>query len=311
MPGAYAHITLVNRLKDTKRLERLDGFPGEAIASVFDYFKFCELGAVSPDYPYLVLGDSGVNRWADLMHYTRTGDLIKAGVARVRVLQGEARRKGITWLLGYAAHVAADMTIHPVIELKVGTYAENKTDHRICEMHQDAYIFQRLNLGEIGLSEHFDSGIRRCNDSQDDKTLDRDIGALWTGMLRDVHTAEFGANVPDPALWHRRFLVIVDKIAEEGNRLLPLARHVAADLGLTYPAAKDIQEEYIDGLAVPQQDRLSYDEVFERAVTNSGGLWQAIARNVYNTAPDELAQIGNWSLDTGRDDEQHNLVFWG
>lgn len=313
MPGTYAHITLVNILKATSRLEQLDGFPVEAITAVLDYFKFCELGAVSPDYPYLVLGNAHANRWADFMHLTRTGDLVKAGVARVRGLQGEAQRKGLTWLLGYAAHIAADVTVHPVIELKVGTYEQNKTAHRVCEMHQDAYIFQRLNLGEVGISEHLDSGIGRCNDSQDKKNLDHDIVALWTGMLRDVHTDEFSANAPDPALWHRGFLLMVEKIAEEGNRLLPIARHVAADVaGLTYPAVEDIdKEEFIDSLAVPPQGWMSYDEIFERAVTNTGGLWLAIARNVFGDAPAELAQIGNWSLDTGRDDEQHNLVFWG
>jgi len=50
--------------------------------------------------------------------------------------------------------VVADVTIHPILELKVGSYAEHKMGHRTCEMHQDAYIFQRLNLGDVGLSEH-------------------------------------------------------------------------------------------------------------------------------------------------------------
>jgi hypothetical protein len=311
MPGAYAHITLANTLKETSRLEQLDGFPNEAIAAVLDYFKFCELGAVSPDYPYLVVGNTAANRWADLMHYTRTGDLILAGIAAVRALQGEAQRKCLAWLLGYAAHVAADVTIHPVVELKVGTYAENKTDHRICEMNQDAYIFQRLNLGEIGLSEHLDSGIGGCCVSPDDKTLDYDISTLWTAMLRTIHAGEFAENGPDPALWHRKFLVMVDTIAEEGNRLLPLARHVAVDLGLTYPAAGEIMDEYLHGLAVPTRGKLGYDEIFDRAVANASQVWRTIASNVYGTAANELVQIGNWNLDTGRDDDRHNLVFWG
>ena len=42
MPGAYAHITLVNILKETERLEGIAGFPVEAITAVLDYFKFCE-----------------------------------------------------------------------------------------------------------------------------------------------------------------------------------------------------------------------------------------------------------------------------
>ena len=47
MPGAYAHITHVNLIREPARLESR-GFPSEAIVSLLDYFRFCELGAVSP-----------------------------------------------------------------------------------------------------------------------------------------------------------------------------------------------------------------------------------------------------------------------
>lgn len=72
MPAAYAHITLVNILRETHRLQAIPGLPREAIAAVLDYFKFCELGAVSPDYPYLAIGDANTANWADLMHYEKT-----------------------------------------------------------------------------------------------------------------------------------------------------------------------------------------------------------------------------------------------
>ncbi len=68
MPGAYAHMTLVNVRKEPQSLEAIPGFPADAISAVLDYFKFCELGAVSPDYPYLAIGDPGAARWADAMH---------------------------------------------------------------------------------------------------------------------------------------------------------------------------------------------------------------------------------------------------
>ena len=68
MPGAYVHITLVNELKTTPILENIFGSLTQAITSVLDYFKFCELGAVSPDYPYLVIGDSNAAKWTDMMH---------------------------------------------------------------------------------------------------------------------------------------------------------------------------------------------------------------------------------------------------
>jgi hypothetical protein len=52
MPGAYTHLTPVNLIREPARLEN-QGFTPEAVVSLPDYFRFCELGAVSPDYPYL------------------------------------------------------------------------------------------------------------------------------------------------------------------------------------------------------------------------------------------------------------------
>ena len=49
MPGAYAHITLVSMLREPARLEANPSFPVTAIPALLDYFKYCELGAVSPD----------------------------------------------------------------------------------------------------------------------------------------------------------------------------------------------------------------------------------------------------------------------
>ena len=79
MPTAYAHITLVNVLKEPRRLQRIPGFPKAAIAAILDYLKFCELGAVSLDYPYLAVWDNDAKKWADEMHYNLTGAMIHAG----------------------------------------------------------------------------------------------------------------------------------------------------------------------------------------------------------------------------------------
>jgi hypothetical protein len=201
------------------------------------------------------------------------------------------------------------VTIHPVVELKVGEYKGHEKPHRICEMHQDAHIFQRLNLGEVGLSEHLDSGIAACRDAADPDLLDRDIVSLWTGMLQDVHLQEFAANPPDIDKWHRRFKFVIDKIAEEGDRLIPFARHLGVDSGLMYPAKGDIDPQFIKDLATPSGKK-DYDEIFEAAIGNVGNVWQMAASGATQGQKTYLARIGNWNLDTGRD-ENERLVFWG
>lgn len=307
MPGAYTHITLVNELKEPLRLEAIPGFNVDAITSVLDFFKFCELGVVSPDYPYLAIDDSNATKWADLMHYIRTGDMIKAGVKHVSRLQGDNKRKAFAWLLGYSAHVATDVTIHPVVELKVGPYAENKTAHRVCEMHQDAYIFQRLNLGQVGLSEHLDSGIWGCCEANSNR-LDLVISRLWDSMLRETYPQEFNSNPPDIDKWHRRFKLMVDEIGEEGNHLMPIARHVAVDCGLTYPACEAVDPQYIKSLKVPK-GRMGYDAIFDKAIDSTGSVWSLIAKGVFGGDDTYLARIGDWNLDTGKD-ANGKYVFW-
>ncbi|MEW5858674.1 MAG: zinc dependent phospholipase C family protein [Cyanobacteriota bacterium] len=230
MPGAYAHITLVNLLRDTRRLERIPGLPTEAIPAVLDYLKFCELGSVSPDYPYLSIGDTDAKKWADQMHKHKSGDMLKSGVKNLMEFSGEAKRKGLAWLMGYAAHVVADVTVHPVIEMKVGEYESNKRPHRVCELNQDAYIFPRLNLGGIGLSEYLKSGISKCCNTNNSRKLDKDIRELWISMLRDTYPEEFKTNPPKINKWHSVFKWVVDKVVEEGNRLFPFARHLAVRL---------------------------------------------------------------------------------
>ena len=306
MPGAYAHITLVNLAREPARLEAGPGMPDAAALALGRWFKYCELGAVSPDYPYLVL-KGAATAWADLMHYERTGDMVKAGVEAVRGLSGFDREKAFAWLLGYAAHVITDTTIHPVIELKVGPYAQNKVAHRRCEMHQDAYIFSRMNLGGVGLSEHLDSGISSCGPA--DGSLEPVIAGTWREMLRRCHAGPFAANSPDIDGWHRAFQRMVDKIAEEGNRLLPVARHVAVNCGLTYPNPGEIDKpEYIDSLVTPQGP-LPYDRVFDKALDHVVEGWHLIASGVFGGDNGYQTAFWDWNLDTGRDGTGR-LVLW-
>ncbi len=304
MPGAYAHMTLANLMRETSRLEEIGGFPTEAITALLDWFEFAELGAVSPDYPYLSIGDDNAAKWADAMHYTHTGEMIRAGIGILREMGGEARRKGLAWLLGYASHVVADVTVHPAVELKVGAYAENKTQHRICEMNQDAYIFQRLNLGEVGLAAHLNSGIARCGDNT---ALNGVVRELWDAMMKTVHPGEYAANPPDINKWHRGFVRMLDLISH-GNRLMPLARHVAVDVGLTYPAPDAIDRSYIDDFHAPN-GLAGYDAIFEQALDNVRNLWGVVAAGVMSDDNRYVAQLGEWNLDTGRDGSG-TLVFW-
>ena len=306
MPGAYAHLTLVNLVREPARLES-HGFPPEAIVPVLDYFRFCELGAISPDYPYLDIAHPDACQWADRMHYQKTGDMVKAGIDLIRKLDGPSQQKTFAWLLGYTSHVVTDVTIHPVVELKVGEYQKNKGRHRICEMHQDAFIFQRLNIGEIGLAEHLDSGIWGCCAPPGSGKLDTAVAGTWQRMLEVCYSDAYQTQPPVIDDWHGSFKFIVDK-AEEGNALPPFARHVAANIGLTYPAITDLDPQYLEALETPL-GAMHYDQIFDRAMENVLDAWAHVADAVFRNSNTYQTAAVNWNLDTGRD-QTGRYVYW-
>jgi hypothetical protein len=306
MPGAYAHITLINVAKEPARLNSGPRLPNAAGLALGRWSKCCELGATSPDYPYLAIGAAGAAEWADLMHYQHTGDMVKAGVETVKALTGTIQEKAFAWLLGYAAHVITDATIHPVVELKVGPYAQNKTAHRQCEMNQDAYIFQRMNVGGVGVADYLKSGIAQCSDAVG--SLDPAIANTWRAMLSRCYPQEFASNPPDINRWHKGFTSAVE-FGSEGHHLIPMARHVAVNCGLTYPLAEEVDRKaFIDSLKTPHEP-LSYDEIFEKALEHVIQGWHMIGEAIFGNSTAYQTAFWDWNLDTGRD-STNKVVLW-
>lgn len=311
MPGPYAHITLLHELMKPARLESIFSPASRLNEVLTTCFPFCALGAVSPDYPNLVRHDDTAAQWADLMHCTRACGMIASGIRRVREVKGAVHDKLFAWLLGYCAHVATDVTIHPAVEAKVGAYAENQRQHRICEMNQDSYINRRMNSGEIGETDAFALTVLQCGNATDETRLDRDIVNLWEGMLGDVHPEPFVAHPPRVDSWHREFIVMAAGCAADAVRLFPLAGVIAAKMGLAYSAYDTVDRQYIEEQAVPSEcpTYLHYDEIFDRAVDNVAEVWRQVEQAVRADGPANLSTFGDWNLDTGRDGHGR-LVFW-
>ena len=82
-------------------------------------------------------------------------------------------------------------------------------------------------------------------------------------MLGASYSGAYQANPPLIDNWHGAFKFVVDK-AEEGNTLPPFARHVAVNIGLTYPAVADLDNQYLKAVATPFGP-MDYDQIFDRA----------------------------------------------
>lgn len=308
MPGAFAHLTIANLATGDDTLNEASVNIPAKIA-IAENMSFIELGCVSPDYPYLAISILEDNaKWADYMHLdNKTDIIIKKGIQLVKDLNGFERDKAFAWLCGFTSHIVADVVIHPVVELKVGEYKGNEKAHRVCEMHQDTYIYKRLKLGGIGLAEHLSTGIGKCSDSNDNDKIDLTIKQIWMEMLKSVRPDEFNENAPNIDDWHKSFNQNVS-IFEEGNKLHPIARHVAVDAGITYPAEDAIDMNYIKGLLVPT-GTMDYDEIADIAIQKTAQAWKILGDAVYQNQETQVAHFGGWNLDSGRDTNR-NLVYW-
>jgi Zinc dependent phospholipase C len=67
--------------------------------------KFCDVGAVSPDYPYLKLFNKEAEGWANVMHYWNTANFIRTGVLRFSEMFADFTapdaQRCLAWLFGY------------------------------------------------------------------------------------------------------------------------------------------------------------------------------------------------------------------
>lgn len=304
MSGAYTHLTIAN---EARQHARHIGLRKTTLAALGLHLKYVELGAVSPDYPYLAT-DRSQGAWADAMHLERTGSLFRAAVQAIHGAPIASQPRLTAWLFGWASHVATDMTIHPVIELKVGPYKGNERAHRICEMHQDAHVFPRMNVGAAGLSQHLKSGLANCNDAHDDDAMDPVIEQVWREALLKTYPELAAHDAPKPSAWHRGFRRVLAAVSGS-NHLFPFARHVGISLGLNYPRFEEIDPQYTRALQTPE-GLMDLDPLVERARGHVLEVWRGLDEALVHGRSDALDALEDWNLDTGRSLATQQLVLW-
>ena len=307
MSGGYTHVTLTQLAIEEACFRREGLLHDDAKHALGNWKKFCIVGAVAPDYPYLDITDSDSCAWADVMHKGHAVELLRDGAVKIRDMADvDVRQKCMAWLFGFATHVATDGTIHPVVNLKVGPYEQNKTEHRRCEMSQDVYAHRRLNLGVLDFNQQISTNVADSSDADNPDRMDADVARLWQDLLTGVYSGPYTQlGLPKIHAWHSAMHRMM-KIGESGNVLFPFARHVAAQQGLVYPA--DPESQYIRGLEVPGGLVMDFEEIFQKAFNNIVELWGWLALSLQK-ADSPLDTLKSWSLDTGID-ETGSMTYW-
>lgn len=321
MPGTFAHITLVDTIcENADVLDGIDTLTPSMKRAFMRFSNFCELGAISPDAPYLRLLSKDATRWANVMHYWKPADFIRHAVPYVNAMDFRVTdtQKCFAWLFGYTAHVVADFTVHPVINQRVGPYEQNKRMHRLCEMNEDVYIFHKLGLGDISTAEYIKRcGIESCADGSDEDKLDPVIRKLWRDCLEGYspNTIKMKEGLPepkgdpDPDEWFDHYLDTIDDFVEEGGKLPLLCRYIAEAESLVYPKLKEVDQSFIQDLKTPNGATITYDEAFERARQNVIRTWRELGA-AFDAGDASLFTLANGDLDTGVA-ENDQSIFWG
>lgn len=304
MPGAYAHIAMARSLGIPKSLLTKYSIPNKISQIILEKPEYIELGAVSPDYPYL----ANQNLWADNMHYIANGSLIKQGIALLSQenVELEATRKKIAWLLGFSAHVIADLTVHPIVGGIVGPYEGNERAHRECEVNQDVYAFAKMNWGELCEVDCFETGIQQCSDQSGH--LSPEIVEFWNQLFAVNCPIDFAESPPSIGRWHNFYTHLMDNFAEEANRFSILAPYIVR-YGLACPNSANVQSRYILNLSTPTGSIINYDDLFDYSVSNIGQAWKTIACGILGIDTKYEVKIKNWNLDTGMN-EFKQLEYW-
>lgn len=311
MAGAYAHLTVVNKAFTESELEELS-LSNDALIALADYSSFIELGSVSPDYPYLSISAKH-KKWADLMHLEmKTKSFILKGIDEVKAINDEEdKRRAFAWLCGLVGHIITDVVIHPVVELKVGTYEGHEAAHRNCEMHQDVYIYKKITgYGEISETEQLSLFGKECSDNGDTDKLNKTISLVWGKMLEVLSKEEYLVNKPEFDTWHSRFHSLVSKI-EETQNFPTISRHVIGlDNGAIYPKFEEVnKKEFIENLKVPGNKTMHYDDIFNKAVSQVQLTWKVLDEAVFGNGVTHLEYFADWNLDNGKT-SSGKLEYW-
>lgn len=310
MPGAYAHITLAFESMNPDAFDDLEIYEtlvGELLTNV----GYVELGAISPDMPYLVGTGSNASAiaWADRMHQGDVAGRIRAGVKAVSRVSEEKKIKCLAWLLGFVEHIVFDVFLHPVVNLVAGgAYGPNtKEKHQECEKHQDVYIVNRqFKIEDLSDASIVRAVLQNLHGLENDRTMDDDVKSVFDAMLRDGSSDLYAVNIPDIDRWYSSFISKL-KLQEGSDFLVSIGRHM--DIGLIYPAFSAYDRQFVDSLPLPAGGQEHYYALFSKAKGLVLEHWKHIISCVCLGVEFDESLFDGWNLDTGTDGSG-NLHFW-
>jgi transcriptional regulator with XRE-family HTH domain len=247
------------------------------------------------------------------MHYVRPADFVRYTMPEIWQMHFNASdtKACIAWLFGYAAHLVADYTIHPIVAALVGPYAtkKNRPAHRLCEFSQDVYLFFKRNQREVSQIDFLKAtGLAKCSRNGDLHKLHPAIAALWKSTLEQYPRPETKPYVRlpklslDPDCWFATYLNVMENFATKGSAFAKL-------FGCAYMKVSEVNSRYIQDLPIPDSSNtIQYDALFEKTRQNLIQAWRELAEALDKDDARRFT-LANADLDTGKD-ETKKFIYW-
>lgn len=303
MSATYVHMTVIDIIAFN-----IEAFCGDRILEKYKALisknpMIIQFGALCPDIPYLdevveeKLGMASQQKvWGDLMHYVHTGKFIQFGVEELKSMEKNDSPHFeicLQWFLGFLSHMIADTVIHPIVELKVGDYTNNATQHRICEMHQDVWLFEEIYKKPI-------SSIRPIESIEGLKK--NEVLEFWKSLLAKCYGFYLSNVSPDFHEWINDYR---QKLAIASNYESAIGR----GSGLLYPDYKDINPEFIKNLDSPL-GKIDFEQVIYRhMIPNIVKYWSIVFDGIENSSK-EYKEIPDFNMDSGKFIRNECFVSW-
>lgn len=171
MPAAIAHMLISGKTRPRLRLiaEQLnDPHLTAFVDNVLErHRRFMELGSLGPDLPYFGTLSSlrnpnrplSLDQWSYQLH-SKEPNVFPLRMIEITWKESDLTRddwkeiddKKFAFLCGFLTHMAADQTIHPLVNAVAGSYEKRRRArkrHRECEVHQDLYILSQEHGGSL------------------------------------------------------------------------------------------------------------------------------------------------------------------
>lgn len=303
MSATYVHMTVIDMIAfniESLLGNRISEKNKDIIAKNPMMIQF---GALCPDIPYL---DEVVEEkfglvakqkiWGDLMHYVHTGKFLQFGVEMLKSMKEENSTHYeicLQWFLGFLSHMIVDTVIHPIVELKVGDYANNATQHRICEMHQDVWLFEEIYKKPISSIKPVESieVLKRA------EVLD-----FWEYLLSKCYGFYLSTARPNFHEWINDYR---QKLAIASN----YESAIGKNSGLFYPNYEAINPEFLKNLDSPV-GKIDFDQViYTHMIPNIVKFWQIVFDGIDNASM-EYKEIFDFNMDSGKFIRTERYVSW-